>query len=149
MKLVNVRPPIIAGLLIAVSVVLHFALPKEYRLDFACRACGIVAFAVGFIVMVWAWWLFRQLGTPALPTNRASSLVTTGPFRFSRNPMYLGIVIMLFAIVLWVGSWPMLIAPVGFFVFMSLVRIPYEEQQLRDIFGEDYTSYTENIRRWI
>ncbi len=149
MKLVNVKPPQIAGLLIAVSVVLHFALPKEYRLDFACRACGAVAFALGFIVMMWAWWHFRQSDTPARPTDRASSLVTTGPFRFSRNPMYLGIVVMLFAIALWLGSWPMLIAPVGFLGFMSLVRIPYEEQQLRDIFGKAYASYAEEVRRWI
>ena len=149
MKLATVKPPQIAGLLIAVSVALHFALPKEYRLDFACRACGVVAFALGFIVMMWALWRFRQSGTPALPTDRASSLVTTGPFRFSRNPMYLGIVVMLLAIAWWLGSWPMLIAPVGFWGFMSLVRIPYEEQQLRDIFGEAYASYTEKVRRWI
>jgi protein-S-isoprenylcysteine O-methyltransferase Ste14 len=149
MKLATVKPPQIAGLLIAVSVALHFALPKEYRLDFSCRACGVMAFTLGFIMMMWAWWLFRQSGTPALPTDRASSLVTTGPFRFSRNPMYLGIVVMLLAIAWWLGSWPMLIAPVGFWGFMSLVRIPYEEQQLRDIFGEAYASYTEKVRRWI
>lgn len=149
MKLVNVKPPQIAGLLIAVSVALHFALPKEYRPDFACRACGVVVFALGFMVIMWAWWLFWRSGTPALPTDRASSLVTTGPFRFSRNPMYLGIVVILFAIALWLGSWPMLIAPVGFFAFMSLVRIPHEEQQLRDIFGEAYASYAEKVRRWI
>ena len=149
MKLVDVRPPQVAWLLLAASVGLHFALPKEYRLDFGCLACGIVAFVLGFIVMMWAWWLFRQSGTPIRPTDRASYMVTTGPFRFSRNPMYLGIVVMLFGIASWLGSWPMLIAPVGFFVLMSLVFIPYEEQRLREIFGEAYASYAERVHRWI
>ena len=149
MKLANIKPPQIAGMLLAVSLGLHFALPTEYRLDFACRACGSAASIFGFILMMWAWWLFRLSGTPARPTDRATSLVTSGPFRFSRNPMYLGIVVMLLGIALWLGSWPMLIAPVGFFVFMSLVRIPYEEQRLGDIFGEAYVSYTRRVRRWI
>ena len=149
MKLINVRPPQIAGLLLAVSAGLHFALPKAHRLDFACIACGVGAFVVGFLVMMWAWWLFRQSGTPIRPTDRASSLVTSGPYRFSRNPMYLGIVVMLLGIALWLGSWPMLIAPVGFFVFMSLVFIPYEEQRLRETFGDAYASYAQRVRRWI
>ena len=149
MKLVNVKPPQVAGLLLAVSVALHFALPQEYRLDFACRACGAVVFASGFSVMLWAGWLFRQSGTPVRPTDRASALVTTGPFRFSRNPMYLGVAVMLLAVAWWVGTWPMLLAPIGFVGFMSRVRIPYEEQQLREIFGEAYASYTERVRRWI
>ncbi len=132
-----------------VSVGLHFALPTKYRLDFACPGCGITAFVFGFVLMMWAWLLFRQSGTPASPRGRASSLITSGPFRFSRNPMYLGIVTMLLGIALWLGSWPMLIAPVGFFVFMTLVRIPYEEQRLGDIFGEGYAFYRRRVRRWI
>jgi protein-S-isoprenylcysteine O-methyltransferase Ste14 len=63
--------------------------------------------------------------------------------------MYLGIVVILLGIALWFGSWPMLVAPVGFFVFMSLVFIPYEERMLHDIFGEAYTSYARRVRRWI
>lgn len=149
MELIHVRPPQIAWGLLVVSVGLHFALPKEYRLNFVCIACGVVAFVWGFLVMMWAWWLFRQIGTPIRPTDRASSLVTSGPYRFSRNPMYLGIVVMLLGIALWLGSWPMLIAPVGFFVFMSLVFIPYEERRLLETFCDAYASYAQSVRRWI
>jgi len=149
MNLANIEPLQIVGVLLALSVGLRFAIPTEYRLDFACRGCGITACVFGFILMMWAWWYFWKRGTPARPAGRVSFLVTTGPFRFSRNPMYLGIVVMLLGIGLWLGTWPMLTAPVGFFVFMSLVRIPYEEQGLRDIFGEVYTSYVQRVRRWI
>lgn len=149
MKLTNLKPPQIVWALLAVSVGLHFALPTEYRLNFSCRTCGITAFVLGFILTMWALWLFRQSGTSAYPTARASLLVTSGPFRFSRNPMYLGIVVMLLGITLWLGSWPMLIAPIGFLVVMSLVGIPHEEQALRDTFGEVYASYARRVRRWI
>src|SRR5262245_48745398 len=149
MKLLNIKPPQVGWLLAALALGLHFALPKQYRGNFSCPVCGVVALALGFLMMMWAWWLFRRGDTPIRPTDRASSLVTSGPFRFSRNPMYLGIVVMLLGVALWMGSWPLLVAPVGFLVFMSLVFIPYEEQRLRDIFGEAYTSYTQRVRRWI
>jgi protein-S-isoprenylcysteine O-methyltransferase Ste14 len=149
MKLVNVKPLVLAVLLLAPSIALHFALPNEYRLDFAFSACAVVAFILGFSVATWAVWLFRQKGTPVVPSDHVSFLVTTGPFRFSRNPMYLGVIVMLFAITLWFGSWPMLIPPAGFWGFMSLVRIPYEEQLLQAFFGEAYTAYARNVRRWI
>jgi protein-S-isoprenylcysteine O-methyltransferase Ste14 len=108
-----------------------------------------VAFLLGFCVMIWAWWLFRRAGTPIRPTVQAVSLVTSGPFRLSRNPMYLGIVVMLLGVALLVGSWPMLIPPLGFFVLMSQVFIPLEEQRLRQVFGEAYDSDTRRVRRWI
>jgi protein-S-isoprenylcysteine O-methyltransferase Ste14 len=148
-ELVKIKPPQLAWLLIALSVGLHVALPKEYRGDFSCAVCGVVSLALGFFVMTWAWWLFKRSGTPIRPTDRASFLVTSGPFRFTRNPMYLGILAILVGITLWLGSWPMLVAPVGFFVFMSFFFIPHEERMLRDIFGEAYTSYSRRVRRWI
>src|SRR5262249_55024845 len=104
---------------------------------------------LGFGLMMWAWSLFRQRGTPIRPTDQATVIIRSGPFRFSRNPMYLGIVFMLLGIAVWVGSLAMLIAPVGFFAFMSRVFIPYEEQRLREAFGDDYVSYTQKVRRWI
>jgi protein-S-isoprenylcysteine O-methyltransferase Ste14 len=148
-KLVNIKPPQVAALLTAVSVALHYALPKEYRLDFACPAASAFTFALGFAISTWAIWLFRRKGTPVVPSDRVISLVTSGPFRFSRNPMYLGVTVMLFAVTLWFGTWPILIAPAGFWGFMSLVRIPYEEALLHKIFGEAYVSYAKKVRRWI
>jgi protein-S-isoprenylcysteine O-methyltransferase Ste14 len=136
MKLINFRPPQLAWILIGLSAGLHFVLPSSYRGQFSCWVCGAIAIGIGFGLMMWAWALFRQTGTPIRPTERAAALVRSGPFRFSRNPMYLGIVIMLLGIAAWVGSFPMLIATVGFFVFMRAVFIPYEEARLHEAFGE-------------
>jgi len=149
MRLVNLKPPVIACLLLALSVGLHFLLPQAYRRQFACLICGVMAIAIGLGVMMWAWWLFRKSGTPTRPTHQATALVTSGPFRFSRNPMYLAIVVIMLGLAVWVGSLPMLIAPVGFFAFMSLVFIPYEERRLRETFGDAYLSFAQRVRRWI
>jgi protein-S-isoprenylcysteine O-methyltransferase Ste14 len=149
MGLVNLKPPLIACLLLALSVGLHFVLPQAYRRQFACVICGVIAIAIGVGVLMWAWGLFRKSGTPTRPNAPATALITTGPFRFSRNPMYLAIVVMMLGLAVWVGSLPMLIAPVGFFAFMSLVFIPYEERRLRETFGAAYVSFTQRVRRWI
>ena len=149
MRLVSLKPPLIACLFLALSVGLHFLLPPGSCRQFACVLCGVMAIALGVGVLVWAWWLFRKSGTPTRPTHQATALVTAGPFRFSRNPMYLALVVMLLGIAVWVGSVPMLIAPVGFFAFMSLVFIPYEERRLCETFGDAYISFTHRVRRWI
>ena len=149
MRLVNLKPPVIACLLLALSVGLHFLLPQSYRRQFACLICGVMAIAVGLGVMMWAWWLFRKSGTPTRPTHQATALVTSGPFRFSRNPMYLAIVVIMLGPAVWVGSLPMLIAPVGFFAFMSLVFIPDEERRLCETCGDAHLSFAPRVRRWI
>lgn len=149
MRLVHIKPPHIASLFLAVSVGVHFLLPHAYRRRFACLPCGVVAVVLGFALVLWALMLFRRSGTASSPTAQATALVTSGPFCFSRNPMYLGVVVILLGIALWVGSLPMLIAPTGFFVFLSVLYIPREEQQLRKIFGDAYDAYTTKVRRWI
>jgi protein-S-isoprenylcysteine O-methyltransferase Ste14 len=125
MKLVNIRPPQMAWLLLALSVGLRLLLPPAYRHQFACFVWGIIPVGLGFGLMIWAWSLFRQSGTPIRPAERATALVSSGPFCSSRNPMYLGIVVMLLGIAVCVGSLPMLIAPAAFFAFMSLVFISF------------------------
>ena len=149
MRLVSLKPPLIACLLLALSVGLHVVLPQASRRQFACVSCGVMAIAIGFGVLLWAWGLFRKSGTPTRPTHQATALGTSGPFRFSRNPMYLAIVVMLLGLAVWVGSLPMLIAPGGFLAFMLLVFIPYEERRLRETFGAAYLSFTQRVRRWM
>lgn len=94
--------------------------------------------------------LFRREGTeinPTSPTNR--KLVTAGPFRFSRNPMYLGMTIIALGIALCVGSWPMFLAPIALFATANWVHIPFEEEKMRRQFGDAYDAYTREVRRWL
>jgi protein-S-isoprenylcysteine O-methyltransferase Ste14 len=142
-------PPHVALALLALGALMHFAVPASIRGDFRCLPCGATLAALGFATMIWAWWLFRRAGTTIRPADQPSHLVTAGPYRVSRNPMYLGIVAILLGIAVAVGSWPMLVAPAGFVATMSLVFIPFEERRLKSILGEAYDSYARRVRRWL
>ena len=111
---------------------------------------GIALVVIAFIAPVWAFVLFRREGTeiePTSPTNRA--LVTSGPYRFTRNPMYSGLVLLALGIAVWVGAWPMFIVPVAVFATANWVHIPFEEAKMRRQFGAAYDDYVARVRRWV
>jgi protein-S-isoprenylcysteine O-methyltransferase Ste14 len=94
--------------------------------------------------------LFRREGTEINPTSPANrKLVTSGPFRLTRNPMYLGLVLTTLGIALWVGAWPMLLAPIAIFATANWVHIPFEEEKMRRQFGASFDTYASKTRRWI
>ncbi|WP_456760347.1 methyltransferase family protein [Bradyrhizobium sp. USDA 4011] len=111
---------------------------------------GIALVVIAFIAPVWAFVLFRREGTeiePTSPTNRV--LVTSGPYRFTRNPMYSGLVLLVLGIAVWVGAWPMFIVPVAVFATANWVHIPFEETKMRRQFGAAYDDYVARVRRWV
>jgi protein-S-isoprenylcysteine O-methyltransferase Ste14 len=111
---------------------------------------GTAIFFVGCIAPVWAFFLFRHEGTEIDPTSDANrALVVSGPYRFSRNPMYLGLIVVAFGTAILVGCWPMLIVPVAVFLTANYVHIPYEEAKMRRQFGEAYDAYAGRVRRWL
>ena len=111
---------------------------------------GIALVAVAWISPVWAIVLFRREGTEVNPTSPANrKLVTSGPYRFTRNPMYLGLVIVTLGIAVWVGAWPMFIAPLAVFATVNWVHIPFEEDKMRRQFGATYDGYVRRVRLWV
>ena len=111
---------------------------------------GIVAIIAGVALAVSAATLFRREGTEISPTSPANAkLVTSGPFRLTRNPMYLSLVIVSLGIAIWIGAWPMLLAPAAVFATANWVHIPFEEAKMRRQFGEAYDAYTRRVRRWL
>ncbi|HXQ16420.1 MAG TPA: isoprenylcysteine carboxylmethyltransferase family protein [Caulobacteraceae bacterium] len=113
-------------------------------------AVGTAIFFAGWVTPVWAFRVFRSEGTevdPMSETNRV--LVVRGPYRLTRNPMYLGLTIAALGMAIVVGSWPMLAAPVAVFLTANFVHIPFEEAKMRRQFGEAYDAYCARVRRWI
>ena len=117
---------------------------------------GLPLATLGILLVVISWILpgaivlFRREGTeiePTSPTNR--KLITSGPYQFTRNPMYLGLVILTLGIAIWVGAWPMFGAPVALFATANWVHIPFEEAKMRRQFGPIYDDYVARVRRWI
>ena len=111
---------------------------------------GALLVALGGAAAVSAVTLFRREGTeidPTSPSNR--KLVTSGPFGFTRNPMYLGLTIITLGIAFCAGSWPMFLAPIATFATAHWAHIPFEEEKMRRQFGDAYETYSSRVRRWI
>ncbi len=105
--------------------------------------------ALGFSCMMWARILFTSRHTTLFVGRPSSQLVCDGPFRFSRNPMYVGVLVFLVGLALWVGTWPFYMAVSMTFLFLNVIHIPREEQMLRELFGERYLRYSKEVRRWL
>jgi protein-S-isoprenylcysteine O-methyltransferase Ste14 len=111
---------------------------------------GIAIFFAGGVPPIWAYVIFQVAGTEIDPTAETSrALVTTGPYRLTRNPMYLGLVIIALGMAIWTGWPPMLAAPVLVFLTANFVHIPFEEAKMRRQFGAAYDAYAGRVRRWV
>ena len=94
---------------------------------------------------------FRRARTTPSPTRpeEASSLVSTGIYRVSRNPMYLGVALVLVAWTVFLSSAWALLGVAGFALYIDLFQIAPEERVLTRIFGSEYESYKARVRRWL
>ena len=111
---------------------------------------GIALIAVSFIAPVWALILFRRERTQVSSTSEINNkLVTAGPFRFTRNPMYLGLVVLSLGVAVATGAVPMFVAPLLVFATANWVHIPFEEAKMRRQFGPAFDDYARNVRRWL
>ena len=111
---------------------------------------GLALFLLGIALPMIAANQFRRAGTQILPTSEKNdALVTSGLYRFTRNPMYLGVVTASLGAALWFGRPLMLIAPIGVFAIANFVLIPFEEAKMRRQFGEVFDDYCARVRRWI
>ena len=92
---------------------------------------------------------FRRARTSPIPVKPTTAIVETGPYRFTRNPMYVGLTLLYLGLTLWVGSlWPLLLLPVALFALQRFV-IAREERYLEAKFGDQYLRYKARVRRWI
>ena len=147
--MLKVPPPIWALAYVAVCASISWALGWPRPPGLPLPLVGAALVVLGLVPAVWAIVLFRREGTeinPASPANR--KLVTGGPYRFTRNPMYLGLVLETLGIALWVGAWPMFAAPIALFVTANWVHIPFEEAKMRRQFPGDFDDYVRRVRRW-
>jgi protein-S-isoprenylcysteine O-methyltransferase Ste14 len=111
---------------------------------------AVILIVAGVTLAVSAALLFRREGTEINPTSATNRmLVTIGPYRFTRNPMYLSLVIITLGVAIWVGAWPMFLAPVAVFATTNWVHIPFEEAKMQRQFGPDFQAYCRRVRRWI
>jgi protein-S-isoprenylcysteine O-methyltransferase Ste14 len=144
----RLRPPTIARALTMLAFALHAVMFGLAAPLGRSMAGGALVMAAGFVWMAWAWWCLRRAATP-LPTAQPTMLVDEGPYRFGRNPMALGIVVMMLGLGLAAGVPFMAIAAANFVAIVGAVHIPHEEAQMQRAFGGWYSDYAAGVRRWI
>ena len=117
---------------------------------FRSTALAALIGGLGLLLSGWGQRTFAMEDTdilPSSPTNR--KLVTSGPFRYTRNPMYLGFVLMALGFALYFGTWPFYAVPVLLFLLCNFVFIPFEEAKMQRQFYDLYTDYLRRVRRWV
>lgn len=149
LRMLAYKPPRVALTLLLAAVALQLAMPSLWPSVPALPASGGVVVVLGFGIMLRAWWLFRLRATAICPTATSTSLVTDDIYRLTRNPMYLGIILMLLGASLATGSLPCYIASLSFFLIIDCVFCPFEEAQLERAFETEYARYRSAVRRWL
>lgn len=144
-----IYPPVILFMCLLFQLGLHFGFPMQQLLTGGWRWLALLPLGLGLLLIVWVDRLFRRAETTILPFKASTALVTHGPFRFSRNPIYLAMALILAAVAWWLGSaTPWLVVPLFVFLIRDLFIRP-EEDILAETFGEPYRIYRQQVRRWL
>jgi protein-S-isoprenylcysteine O-methyltransferase Ste14 len=142
------RPPLVYLGTIVLGVILHFARPIALLPRGVSPLFGVLVALLAIGLFVFAVRTFRAAGTP-VPGNRpTTTIVGTGPYRFSRNPIYLAFSLLQLGLALWVNSLWLVITLLAAVAVMSFVVIPKEERYLEARFPSEYSSYKASVRRW-
>lgn len=143
-------PPIQAFLWFGAGWLVHRAagvtgIHRPFYLSFA----GWVFIVTGLGLANWAVHLFRRAGTSEKPWLHPKAFVVRGPYVLTRNPMYVGMTLVLLGIAMLKSSPVLLLAPIGFMASVSLTWIRYEEFVLARKFGKPYLAYNSRVSRWL
>jgi protein-S-isoprenylcysteine O-methyltransferase Ste14 len=134
---------------ILLAVILHFSLPVRQTLSFPWRLLGLAPLVIGLVLNLLADQAFKKHGTTVKPFEESSTLVTDGVFRITRNPMYLGMILILFGVAMLLGSATPFAVVLLLAALLDRVFIAPEEQKLEHTFGEQFREYRRRVRRWI
>jgi protein-S-isoprenylcysteine O-methyltransferase Ste14 len=143
------RPPFIYLGAIALGLLLHFAWPVWLVFRAVSVPLGGTVVLVAVALFLYAVRTFWIAGTP-VPGNRPTTMIVcTGPYRCSRNPIYLSFSLLQLGVACWVNSLWLLVTLIPAVALMSFVVIPREEQYLEARFPSDYLPYKASVRRWL
>jgi protein-S-isoprenylcysteine O-methyltransferase Ste14 len=142
-------PPLLYALVFIGGVLLQRVWPVQVLPPSVGRAVGIAGIASGVMLSIWSIRTFWRAGTSVVPVRPSTTVVTGGPFRFTRNPMYVALALLYLGVTFWLNMlWPLLLFPVLLFLVQTYV-IAREERYLERKFGEEYVQYKSRVRRWM
>jgi protein-S-isoprenylcysteine O-methyltransferase Ste14 len=146
---VRIHPPVLILLHLAAAFLLARFIPLRIAATSDVRWSGILFVVLGLGLATWAVWEFAAAHTSVDPHGSVSSLLTKGPYRFTRNPIYLGMLCILIGFPLWLGNYWGLPLALAFVPLINQLVIRHEEIYLEKKFGQAYRDFKAGVRRWL
>jgi protein-S-isoprenylcysteine O-methyltransferase Ste14 len=142
-------PPLVYLVPLVLGLLIQRFYPVAILPSGVARVLGIALLAGWVIVSLPAILAFRRAGTSVNPARPTNALVTWGPYRVTRNPLYVGLTMLYLGLTAWFNAlWPLLLLPIVLVVMQRGV-IVREERYLERKFGEEYRRYKARVRRWL
>ena len=147
----KVPPPVIAAIVASAMWLLTFASPVMALPPTVRTGLALVGALLGAGISLSGVIAFRRARTTVNPhtPERTSSLVTAGIYRFTRNPMYLGLLFVLLAWAIFLSAPGSLVGPLSFYLYIVRFQITPEERVLHRLFGGEYSRYKQRVRQWL
>ena len=149
MKSTKIMPPTWMLIATIAMLALNFLLPVAKIIPTLWNLSGLIFLVSGITLNLIADRAFQRVGTTVKPYQESSNLVTSGVFQLSRNPMYLGMVLILIGVAVLLRSLSPLLIVIPFAILIDQIYIRVEEQMLTEKFGTKWQAYKQQTRRWL
>lgn len=145
----RVLPPTCFQVAIVTILLFHFLAPLRQLFSYPWNLLGLFPLAIGIVLNLVADAAFKKAQTTVKPFETSTALITTGVFRASRHPMYLGMILILISLAILLGSFSSFIVVVIFAFMMEVFFVKVEEKMLKQTFGKEWDTYKHQVRKWI
>lgn len=149
MKTTKIMPPTLMLIAMIAMLTLHFLLPLAWIISPFWNLAGLILIASGLMLNLSADKAFHMVHTTVRPFEESSNLVTNGVFRISRNPMYLGFVLILTGIAILLRTLSPYLVVFAFVAVIDMTFVKVEERMLAEKFGSSWKHYQSAVRRWL
>lgn len=139
-------PPVILLASIVLQIILLFSFPISVDLS---SLLGLILILSGISLVFVSFRFMRKMKTTFIPDGTPEVLISSGPFKFSRNPIYLGMLTILVGLAFLMSSLSAIIIAIVFGTIINFTWIAHEEKKLHELFSEDWENYSSKVRRWI
>jgi protein-S-isoprenylcysteine O-methyltransferase Ste14 len=147
---IKIPPPVWTIAMLVAAYGSQRTFPWASMIYVRSSAAAIALIVAGMGLAILAERTFAAAGTELKPASLSNkTLVVRGPFRATRNPMYLGLTLASLGIALYAGTIPFLLVPVLVFLLCNFIFVPFEEAKMQRQFGDQYKDYIRHVRRWL
>lgn len=146
---IRLHPPIIYAISILIGIGLHKQYPLVMPLEIYGRLYGGIFFSLACVIAGLSLREFLRADTDVRPDKPDRVLITTGPFRYTRNPLYIVLTLTQITVAVWFNNAWILLMTIPSIVVITQYAIKREERYLAKLFGQDYVEYRQHVRRWL